>query len=96
MFIRHSIDHRMIDAMEIAAIFSVTSSMVRTADDEYRAPLFFPAGEQASQFPVHIAKRRCVAFQGVMGGPFQVKVVGIVDRRDIQIEKNFFLLFFPD
>ena len=70
MLIRHSIDHRMVDAVEITAIFPITGSMVRTADDERRAALFFPAQKQASQFPVHIAKGRGVAFQGVVGSSF--------------------------
>ena len=70
MLIGNGIDNWMVDTVKLAAILPITSSMVRTADDERRAALFFPAQKQASQFPVHIAKGRGVAFQGVVGSSF--------------------------
>ena len=88
MFIRNSIDRRMIDPMELASILPVAGSVIGTADDKGPAPLFFPMVKQPPQLPVRIAQSRFVAVQVIMGVPFQIEGIGIMDGIHIEVHEN--------
>ena len=95
MFVRNRIDKRMVDAMKLTAVFSITRSMIGTANYKRAAPFFFPSLNQTPQFTVHLPKRRRMAFYAVTRGSLPIKIIGIMNRVYIQIEKNlFFLVFF--
>ena len=66
MLIRHSIDHRMVDAVEITAILPITGSMVRAAQHKSTASYLFPDSKQSSKLLIHIAKCSLVALIAVM------------------------------
>ena len=79
VLIRNRINHRMIYAMELAAILPVAGSMIRAADHKSSPSLLFPSIKKPSQLPIHIAQGSPVAFHAVMGSAFQVKIVGVMD-----------------
>ena len=80
------------DAMELAAVFPVAGSMVRTADHEGIAPLLLPSVEQPSQLTVHIPQSSHMASQIVMGCTVQIKIIGIMDGIHIQVKENMCFL----
>lgn len=79
MLVRDSGYHWMVDTVGIAAVFTVTSSMVRAANDKCVAPCVFPAVQQATKLSVHVAQRGSVGEEAVLSGSLQVEVVGIMD-----------------
>ena len=92
MFVWNGIDHRMVDAMKLTAILSITGAVIRAADHKSAAPPLFPSGKQPAQFPIHIPQGCPMAGRTVTGSAFQIKIVGIMDGIHIQIEKNMLRL----
>lgn len=91
VLVGNRIDHRMIDAVELAPILPITGSVIRTADYERASSLLLPPLKQTSKLLIHIPKRRSVAFQTVIQRPLQIKIVRIMNRVYIQIEENMLL-----